>query len=167
VHEIAKAGSGTLSHLILPATSFSEISYWTQLRVDWPTTKPSVVQIIYRFFCIFFPSELNVYIAHQMVTQIIAYIHFLDFSVLVFTFYEHILKEIVIMFLHFFITHVVHLENISSFSGVLWIDVKILKYNGLTKGRFVMDPRTAIPMSASSDFEIKRAVYLVLFGTEN
>jgi hypothetical protein len=167
VHEIAKSGTGTLPHLILPATSFSEISYWTQLRVDWPTTKPSVVQIVYCFLSIFFPSELNVYVAHQMVTQIIAYIHFLDFPVLIFTFYEHILKEIVIMFLHFFITHMVHLENISSFSGVLWIDVNILKNNRLTKGRFIVDPGAPIPMSASSDFEIKRAVYLVLFGTEN
>ena len=81
------------------------------------------------------------------------------------------------MLLHFLIADMVHLEyyeinknqcvyfinpqveiTIGRFSRILGIDVQILQYNGLAEGRLVVDPRTAISMSARSDLEVEGAV---------
>ena len=44
---------------------------------------------------------------------------------------------------------------------------KNLENDGLTEGRFVVDPRASITVTASADFEVKRTIHFVLLGSEN
>lgn len=48
-------------------------------------------------------TYLNVNIADKMIAQIVAHIHLFDLAIFVFTFDEHIFKEIVVMLLHFLV----------------------------------------------------------------
>lgn len=48
--------------------------------------------------------------------------------------------------------------SISGLGGVLWIHVQILEQASLWESRFVMYSRAAVPMSASSNLEVKRAI---------
>lgn len=103
-----------------------------------------------------------------MITQIVAYVHFFDFPILIFTFYEHVFKEIVIMLLHFFIRHVSNqVTSIGRLRRILGVDVQVLQQACLRKRRLVVNARTAIAVTASADFEVEGAVYLVLFCAEN
>lgn len=49
---------------------------------------------------------LNVDVANQMISQIIAHIHFFDFTIFIFAFNKDIFEEIIIMLLHFLIGHI-------------------------------------------------------------
>lgn len=95
-----------LPHLILSTAGFSEICDWRQLSINWTATEPTVIQIIDGSLCIFLSSKFYVYIADQMISQIVAYIHLLDLPILILTLNKNIFKEVVIMFLHFFIRHI-------------------------------------------------------------
>lgn len=50
------------------------------------------------------------------------------------------------------------MRSISGLGGVLWIHVQILEQASLWESRFVMYSRAAVPMSASSNLEVERAI---------
>lgn len=51
---------------------------------------------------------LDVNIPDQMIAEIIANVHLLDFAVLVFAFDEHVLEEVVVVLLHLLVRHIGH-----------------------------------------------------------
>lgn len=103
VHEVAETRPGTFPHFILATASFTEVSDRTKLGIHRTTSKPAVVQIIDRFLCVFLTAELDVDIAHQVITQVVTHVHLFNLPILIFTLNKYIFKEIVIMLLHFFI----------------------------------------------------------------
>lgn len=106
VHEIAEAGANTFAHLVLTTTSFSEIGDWTELCVDGSSSEPPVVQLGHGFGRILLAAELYVDIAHQVIAQVIANVHLLDFAVLVLGFDEDVFEEVVVVLLHLLIADV-------------------------------------------------------------
>ena len=103
MHKIAEPAAGTLFHFVLATTSLSEISDWTQFGVDRPSTEPAIIQIGDRFLGILLPAEFDIHTAYEMVAKIVAHVHLLNFAILIFTLDKDIFKEVVIVFLHFFI----------------------------------------------------------------
>jgi len=106
VHEVAEAGAGAFPHLILAAAGLSEVSDRRQLCVDGSATKPPVVQLLNSTLCVLLAAKFDVDITNQMVSQIVADIHLLNFTVLLFGFNETVFKKVVIMLLHFVIANV-------------------------------------------------------------
>jgi len=68
VHEVAEPSTCALTKLILSATSLSEVSNRWQITADRASIEPSVVHIIHSFLSIFFLSELDIYIANEMIS---------------------------------------------------------------------------------------------------
>lgn len=111
--EVAESTLTTLAHFKLAAAGFTEISHRTQVTVDRSEHVPAVVEVLCCLNCIFLPPELDVHIASQVVTLIIAHAHLLNLSILVLTFEEHVLKEILKLFLDLMVTHVGQVRSIS------------------------------------------------------
>ena len=118
MHEITKAGPGAFSGLVLsklvsklltntntqpslrlPAASFSEVGHGRELSIDGSAPKPTVVQILHGLVSVLLLLELDIDIAHQMISQIVADIHLLYRAVFVLALYEHVFEEVIIMFL--------------------------------------------------------------------
>ena len=59
MHEVAEAPSCALSHFILAAAGFPEVSYWGQLCMDRLSIKPTVIQVDHGFLCILLTSKLK------------------------------------------------------------------------------------------------------------
>jgi hypothetical protein len=167
VHEIAKSGSCAFSNFILPATSFTKVSDGAEFSVNGSATKPAIIQIVHSLLSVFFPSKLDVNIANQVVSKIIANVHFFNFTVLIFAFNENIFKEVIIMLLHFLISDMIHLKHVCRLGGILWIDIQILKYDRLTESGLIVNSRTSISMSAGSNLEVEGTVDFVLFSSKN
>lgn len=168
MHEITESRTSTLTHLVLTTACLTEVCHRRQFRVHGPTSEPAVVQVLSRPFGVLLAAELDVHIAHQMVSQIVADVHLLDFAVLVLALHKDILEKVIVMLLHFLVRHVCHqVTSVRRFGRVLGIHVKILQQTGLRERRLVVDPRTTVPMAACSDLKVKRAVDLVLFCAEN
>jgi len=106
VHEVAEAGAGAFPHLILAAAGLSEVSDRRQLCVDGSATKPPVVQLLNSTLCVLLAAKFDVDITNQMVSQIVADIHLLNFTVLLLGFNETVFKKVVVMLLHFVIANV-------------------------------------------------------------
>jgi len=169
MHKVAETSPSALPHLVLPATRLPEVSDRTQLSINRPSTKPSAVQIIRSSFCFSFVFELDVNISYQVVTKIIAHIHLFYLTIFILTLYKHFLEEVVIVLLHLLVGHGLasHVTAVCCFGGILWIDVKILEDNGLTESWFVVNSAATISVSASSYFEIKAAVHLILLSAKD
>jgi len=102
-----------------------------------------------------------------MISKIVANIHLLNLSVLVLAFDEHVLEEVVVMLLHFFVGNVGQMTSIRGFCGVLWVDVEILQENCLRESGSIVNPRASLSMSAGSGLEEERTVYFVFFCSED
>lgn len=106
MHEVAETRPGAFAHLVLATTGLSEVGDWRQFSIDRSSSEPAIVQVLCAPISIFLPPEFDVHIAHQMVTQIVAHIHFLDLAVFVLALDEHVLEEVVVVLLHFLVGHV-------------------------------------------------------------
>lgn len=159
VHKVAEAGAGALAHLVLPAACLTKIGDGRQLGIYWSTAEPAVVQIVRCLLGISLVPELDVNVTHEVVTQIIANVHLFNFAILVLALHEHILEEVVIMFLHLLIGDVGHqMRSIRRLGGILRVDVQILEKYCLREGWFVVDPRAPIAVAAGANLKVKRAV---------
>merc|ERR1719507_1623411 len=103
----------------------------------------------------------------QMITQVVAHVHLLHLSILVLALNEDILKEVVIVLLHLFISDIGEMASIGSFGRVLRVDVEVLEQNCLRERRLVVDPRASLPVGAGTRLEEEGAVDFVLLRTEN
>ena len=65
----------------LTTTSFSEIGDWTELCVDGSSSEPPVVEFGHGFGRVLLTTELDVDVAHQVIAQVVANVHFLNFAV--------------------------------------------------------------------------------------
>lgn len=103
MHEVAEATSGALSHFILAAASFPEVSDGRELCVDGLGVEPAIIQVHDCFLCILLTTKLNIDVADEVVAQVIAHVHLLHLSVLLLHLREHLLEELVVVLLHFHI----------------------------------------------------------------
>ena len=85
--------------MTLPAASFPEVGDRRELSINGPSSKPTVVQILHGLVSVLLLLKLHIDVADQMISQIIADIHFLNRTVFVLAFYEHVFEEVIIMFL--------------------------------------------------------------------
>lgn len=137
MHEVTEAATCAFSHLILSAAGLPEVCDGRQLGVNGPGIEPPIVQVFHALLSIFFSTELDIDVAHQMVTQVIAHVHLLDFPVLVFQLCKHLLEELIIMLLHLHITQG-NVRAISSLCAVLWVQVQVGDTHCLTESGFVV-----------------------------
>jgi len=100
MHEVAESRPSTFAHLVLTATGLPKVSHGRQFGINGSSVEPSVVEIIHSLLSIFFGSKLDVDIAHEMVSKVIAYIHLLNLSILVLQLDKDILKKVVKVFLN-------------------------------------------------------------------
>jgi len=154
------------AHLILSTTCLPEVGDWGQFRYHRTSREPPIVQVLNGPFRILLFAKLNVNITHKMISEIVTHVHLLNLSVFIFQFNEHVLEEVIEMFLHLLLSHV-RMRSISRLSCVLGVVVKILEEDGLRKGWPVMDPRASIPVATGADFEVEGTVNFVLFCAEN
>ena len=164
VHKIAEPCPGALPHLVLAAARLAEVCHGAQLRVDGPAAEPAPVQVNDSLLCVRLVLKLDVDVAHKMVAQIVTDIHLLNLAILVLALYEHLLKEVVVVFLHLLISH--RLTDVTSVRGlgrVLGVDVEVLEHQSLREGGFVVDPAASVSVATSSNFEIETAVDFVFF----
>lgn len=103
MHEVAEAGPGAFSHLVLTAASFTKVGDWRQLSINWTPTKPAIVELLSSSFSIFFTTEFDVNVADQMIAEVVANVHLLNLAVFVLELDKDVFKEVVIMFLHLFV----------------------------------------------------------------
>lgn len=128
VHEVTKSRARALAHLILTAAGFTEVGDGRKLSVHWPTTEPTIVEIVDRPLRIFLSAELDINIANQMIAKIVAHVHLLDLTVLVLALDEYILEEVIVVLLHLFVRHIRNqMGAICTFCRVLRVHIKILQ----------------------------------------
>ena len=80
----AQPGSSKLGNherVRLTAAGFSEVGDWTELGVDRPSTEPSIVQVGDGFGRVLLCAELDVDVAHEVVAQVVADVHFFNLAV--------------------------------------------------------------------------------------
>lgn len=65
----------------LTAAGFAKVRHGTQLGVDWPPAEPTVVEVGDGLGCVLLGAELDVDVADKVVAQVVADVHFLDFTV--------------------------------------------------------------------------------------
>lgn len=164
MHEVAETAPGALSHFILAAASFPEVSDGGELCVDGLSIEPAVVKVHDCFLCILLTTKLNIDVADKVVAQVIAHVHLLHLAVLLLHLCENLLKELIIVLLHFHIADGTA-GSVSGLCTVLGITVDVLNQDGLAEGWFVVQSRAAVPMSASSDFKIEGTIDLGLSAT--
>lgn len=165
VHEVAEATSGTFPHLILPAAGLSEVGDGRQLGMHSLPVEPAVIEFGHSPLCILLPAELNVDVAHEVVSEVVTHIHFFNLSVLLLQFREYLLKEVIIVFLHLHVAHVT-VRSICGLGCVLWIPVQVEEHYGLAESRFVVESGAPVPVPAGPNLKVKRAVNLVLLSPE-
>jgi len=167
VHEVAEAGPGALPGLVLPAAGLPEVRHRRQLSVDRPSAKPSVVEVVDPLLCVLLALELDVDVAHQMVSQVVAHIHLLNLSVFVLALDKDVLEEVVVVLLHLLVCNVRQMGSVRCLCRVLRVNVKILKEEGLRKRRLVVNPGTTLAVSTGAHFEEEGTIYFVLLGSED
>jgi hypothetical protein len=106
-----------------------------------------------RFFFIF---ESSIYIADEMVSNIIADVHLLYFTVLAELGIEVFVKGFKVL---------LDLLSVERVSGVVdWVLVDVPTENGLTELRTYMFSTASITVSACANFVVERTIYFVLFS---
>jgi len=145
MHEITKPSSCAFPHFILTAARLPEISDGRQLPIDGLPVEPTIVDVIYGFLCILFIPELHIHIPHEMISQVVAYVHLLNLTVFILKLQKDILKEVVVMLLRLDIPHDTHgcRERGDSLLTrdcfVLRVLIHVLQKDGLREGRFVVE----------------------------
>ena len=81
MHEIAEAGSNTLTHLVLATAGLAKVSHGTQLCIDWSTAEPTIVEVSNGLGGILFSAKLNVDVADEMIAQVVADVHLFNLAV--------------------------------------------------------------------------------------
>ena len=84
---------------ILPATRLSEVRDWSELCVYRTPPEPAVVEVLDRLVRILLLLELDVDVADEVIAEVVAHVHLLDGPVLVLALHEHVLEEVVVVFL--------------------------------------------------------------------
>jgi hypothetical protein len=107
-----------------------------------------------RFFFIF---ESSIYIADEVISNIIADVHLFDFTVLAELGIEVFVKGFKVL---------LDLLSVERVSGVVnWVLVDVSTENGLTELRTYMFSTTSIAVSACANFVVERTIYFVLFSS--
>lgn len=106
VHEVAKSTTCAFSHFILSTARLPEVCDGGKLCSDWLAIKPAIVEGLDSFLSIFLKSELDIDIAHQVISQVITDVHLLNLAVFFLQLCEDLGKEVVKMLLHLDITDV-------------------------------------------------------------
>ena len=81
VHKIAETTSVALAKLVLSTTGFSEIWNGAELSINWSSIEPSVIDFVAYFYGVVFVFHFYVYVANEMIAQIVANIHLFDFTI--------------------------------------------------------------------------------------
>lgn len=66
------------------------------------TSEPKFLRIEITFTT----AYLDVNVAHKMISEIIANVHFFDFTIFIFTLHKNVFEKIIVMFLHFFVGYI-------------------------------------------------------------
>jgi len=165
VHEVAEPTSGALAHLVLTTAGLSEVGDRRELGVDRGTVVPSIVQICDSLGGVFFLPKLDVHVADQVVTQVVANVHFLDLAVFILHLHEDVLEEVVIVLLEFHVRY--HRGRIGRGRCILRVPVAVLQDYGLGEGGFVVKSRARSAVTTGTDLEVERTVDLVLLCPED
>jgi hypothetical protein len=105
---------------------------------------------------LFFIFESSIYIADEMISNIIADVHLFYFTVLAELGIEVFVKGVIVL---------LDLLSVECVSGVVdWVLVDVSTENGLTELRTYMFSTTSIAVSACANFVVERTIYFVLFS---
>jgi len=162
VPEVAEAALRTLPHLKLPAGRLPEVPHGTQVHEDGPAPVPPVVQLLRSLYRVLLLVELDVHVAAQLFALVIADAHLLDLAVLLLALEEHILEEVIKVFLQLVLTEVPQMGAVSRLGRVVLRHVHLAYHDGLTVLWLVVFPGAALPMPARSRLDVEGAVHPVL-----
>lgn len=152
---------------MLTAARLAEICYWAQLGVNWLAVEPSIIEIIFCFFSIFFLHEFDIYISDHMFSNVFAYVYLLYFSIFTLHLNENFLVKIIKISLFFVVTfsHLVECVGLANINN--WVMIEIFEYHCWRERGCMMGSRAFIPVAACSGLKEKRAVNLVFLRTIN
>lgn len=140
MHEITEPGPGAFAHLVLATTRLPEVSDWRQFGIHWPAPEPTIIEILGRLLCVLLPPEFDVNIADQVIAEVVAHVHLLDFAVLVLALDEHVLEEVVVVLLHLLVRYVGNeMRAVGRLGRILRIHVQILQEDRLRERWLVVD----------------------------
>jgi len=71
MHEIAETATIALSIFVLPAASLPKVCDGREFGVQWATCIPPLIAVIYSCLCLRFPFVTGIYIADQMVANVV------------------------------------------------------------------------------------------------
>lgn len=94
--------------------------------------EPAVIEFIHGPLCILLPPELNIDVAHEVVPKVVAHVHLFNLAILFLQLREHLLKEVIVVFLHLHVAHVT-VGSVCGLGCVLWIPVQVEQDYGLNK----------------------------------
>lgn len=94
--------------------------------------EPAIIEFSHCPLCILFTPKLDIDIAHEVIPQVVAYIHLFNLPVLLLQFREHFLKEVIIVFLHLHVAHVT-VRSVCGLGSVLWIPVQVEQHYSLNR----------------------------------
>ena len=141
---------------MLPTVCLPEIRHRTQFSIHWSRRIPSRIQGFQGLLCILLILVPCIHIPNEVVPDIIAHMHLLQFSIQAKLRVE-IFVELVKVFLDFGGSHGVA-------GDVLWIEVDVTEEDGLRVVWFDVFAGAAVAMAAGPNFVVERAVYFVGFG---
>ena len=145
------------------------LKLWTPCLL--PSSKPTIVEVVYSLLGIFLPLELHIDIPHlilgrvkikqalshdyQVIAKVVANVHLLHLPILVLTLDEDVLEKVVVMLLHLLIGNIGQMAPVGGFGRVLRVDVEVLQQDGLRERRLVVDPRTSLTVGARASLNKK------------
>lgn len=73
MHEVAKSTPVAFTVFVLAAACFAEVSDWRQFCVQWPTSIPAIVEVVYCGLSLRLPFIPSIHVPDEMVSDIVTY----------------------------------------------------------------------------------------------
>jgi hypothetical protein len=163
VQKIAKSTPTTHIFVVIATAGFAKVSNRREFHVHGPAVVIASVHDLQCIWGLFFVFEFDVDMTNHVISEIVHHVQFVqatEFGKLT----VQVFVETQKVFSSLFRTHWCGLAEFGLTDGVL---VEILHEEGGGECGFVVQPTAAIGMATGTNFEVKRTVHLIFFGTVN
>lgn len=156
MHKVAVAAAVALAILVLPTAGLAKVGHRGELGKDGPLGVPPLVQVVDSPCGHVFACKADVHVSDQMVSDVVANHHFVDFAILARHLDVEVLVEEIVVLLQ--------LLGVEGAGGIVGrVQVDVWEEGGGGEGRLDVLAAALFPVSACADLEVEGAVDLVLF----
>lgn len=161
MHKVAVTATVASSLIKLAASRLPKISHGRELAHKWPACIETAVQSLLRRRSVFLVFVLGIYVADEVVAQVITYIELFQLAKL-----AQLFKNLFVKILEFFIhLALVERSRVSVLSDHLRdrVLIHVAHQDRLAEHRLIMETGTSVTVSASTNFKVEWTIYAVLF----